>query len=153
MKSLILIIVIVLIFLSLNKKEHFGTAAFHSITLNDRTNNIYSHLNKTKKLEKFGNIKPSESFNPSKYVVFPYSSWELKAKNDMKGRGSEQAEQRPLGELAVKRENLSGANFMKNDAGSGINLDKKKADFKKNRTQGFDNHKTLILERGGNKAK
>ncbi len=152
MKRLFLILAIVIIFLTLNKKEHFASSgAFHAIRLLDTQKNINNHLNESAngRVENFDNVE-QKGFNPSNYVIFPYSSWELK------GNGQENPQDPNFTNKITKnvREASQGSPlFQKNDAGSGINLDSSKQEQAVNRTSNFNKHKDLILSRGGNKAK
>lgn len=146
MKSLFLIIVLVIIFLSLNKREHFASSgAFHAIRLADTQKHINNHLNKSQ--ENFNNVE-QKAFNPSNYVIFPYSSRELK------GNGKEHPQDPYFTNKITKNGSIQNTSlFQKNDAGSGINLDNTKKELSVNRTTNFNKHKYMILTRGGNKAK
>jgi len=148
--SIFLILIVLYILYKRSSTEDFASSgAFHAITLHDRTNNIYNKLNKGKKMEKFDNIQ--KKFNPSNYIIFPYSSWELKPKFKKSSHNMEQ-DASSNGLLGTR---MTGglANFMRNDAGSGKNLNNEKNAENKRQTRKFGKHKSLILSRGGNKAK
>jgi len=151
MKSLFIIFIIVILFLKFNKKEHFASsAAFHVIRLKNRTDNVYKFLNNAKKIEKFYNQPEQNSgFNPSRNVIFPYSSWELKPKFKKAKYNIEDLQNK----YALNKNNNRTAIFTKNDAGSGINLDSAKVAYNKYKSGKFQKHEGIILARGGNKAK
>jgi len=114
--------------------ERFSSsAAFHHITLKDRSDNIKNSL---KRVEKFG-------YNPNKYVISDYSPWEFKPSNLKKEYDGIKDNEK------VKR---SSWEFKVNDSGSGQDLKTYERLESKKSINNLHKEYDLMMTRGGNRS-